>query len=170
MAGFCCLIAFITRTIMETPRWLYAHNKYTQARINVRKMAGWSNMEIDEKTFDDFEQQMVSLVAVKFYTKIARYSFFLVSIENYSRITALSKQIWLFLFPWLKILLNSERSRCSSCAHGQRCWHSWSVPCATNSWDDPDYYDQSIRAWYYQLWFFVQYWTTGRKHLLQQYC
>ena len=77
MAGFCCLIAFITRTIMETPRWLYAHNKYTQARINVRKMAGWSNMEIDEKTFDDFEQQMVSLVAIKFYTKMAQCSFFL---------------------------------------------------------------------------------------------
>ena len=23
-------------------------------------MAGWSNMEIDEKTFDEFEEQMVS--------------------------------------------------------------------------------------------------------------
>ena len=44
---------------METPRWLYAHNKYAQARSNVRKMAGWSNMEIDEKTFDEFEEQMV---------------------------------------------------------------------------------------------------------------
>ena len=72
MAGFCCLIAFITRTIMETPRWLYAHNKYTQARSNVRKMAGWSNMEIDEKTFDDFEQQMVSPVVIKYFcTKTA---------------------------------------------------------------------------------------------------
>ena len=45
---------------METPRWLYAHDKYEQARTNVRKMASWSGMEIEEKTFDEFETEMVS--------------------------------------------------------------------------------------------------------------
>ena len=45
---------------METPRWLYAHDKYEQARTNVRKMAAWSGMEIEEKTFDEFEAEMVS--------------------------------------------------------------------------------------------------------------
>ena len=44
---------------METPRWLYAHDKYEQARTNVRKMAAWSGMEIEEKTFDEFETEMV---------------------------------------------------------------------------------------------------------------
>jgi MFS family permease len=58
LAGFCCIIAFLTRTIMETPRWLYAHDKYEQARTNVRKMASWSGMEIEEKTFDEFETEM----------------------------------------------------------------------------------------------------------------
>ena len=53
-------MAFMTRTIMETPRWLYAHDNYKQARINVRKMATWSGMEIDDKTFDDFEHEMVN--------------------------------------------------------------------------------------------------------------
>ena len=62
LAGFCCIIAFLTRTIMETPRWLYAHDKYEQARTNVRKMASWSGMEIEEKTFDEFEAEMVSFV------------------------------------------------------------------------------------------------------------
>ena len=62
LAGFCCIIAFLTRTIMETPRWLYAHDKYEQARTNVRKMASWSGMEIEEKTFDEFETEMVSFV------------------------------------------------------------------------------------------------------------
>ena len=52
---------------METPRWLYAHDKYSQARTNVRKMAQWSGMEIEEKTFDEFEIEMVikSLLSVE---------------------------------------------------------------------------------------------------------
>ena len=49
---------------METPRWLYAHDKYEQARTNVRKMASWSGMEIEEKTFDEFETEMVSFVQI----------------------------------------------------------------------------------------------------------
>merc|ERR1711990_994762 len=37
---------------------LYAHDKYERARTNVRKMASWSGMEIEEKTFDEFETEM----------------------------------------------------------------------------------------------------------------
>ena len=55
-------MAFISRTIMETPRWLYAHDKYEQARMNVRKMAGFSGMEISDETFDKFEFDMVRVI------------------------------------------------------------------------------------------------------------
>ena len=47
---------------METPRWLYAHDKYEHARSNVRKMASFSGMEIDDDTFDKFEFDMVRVL------------------------------------------------------------------------------------------------------------
>ena len=60
-------MALITRTIMETPRWLYAHDEYEQARVNIRKMSIFSGIEISDETFDKFEFDMVSCFARRFF-------------------------------------------------------------------------------------------------------
>lgn len=55
---------------METPRWLYAHDKYEHARSNVRKMASFSGMEIDDDTFDKFEFDMVGVLSTVVSTTV----------------------------------------------------------------------------------------------------
>ena len=50
---------------MESPRWLYANNRYTEGRKVVEKMARWSNMKISKEKIEEFESKLVNIFSKK---------------------------------------------------------------------------------------------------------
>jgi len=58
LSACCVAIAFFTRMLNESPRWLYANEKDEQARQYIRKMGRWDGIQITDRQFADFEKQM----------------------------------------------------------------------------------------------------------------
>ena len=61
ISSFCLVIAFLTRCLSESPRWLYSQDRTEQARNVIRKIGRWDKIHITDKDFEDFEKQMVIL-------------------------------------------------------------------------------------------------------------
>ena len=62
ISSFCLVIAFLTRCLNESPRWLYSQDRTEQARRVIRKIGSWDSVQISDKDFETFEKQMVTLI------------------------------------------------------------------------------------------------------------